>query len=87
MITFPKNGYVLTVVGKARAQELKIYLNGIGGGETPRTIDSGTRAANNGHVVLGRRYFSNPGNWATFIMDDLIILDEALPENLVKMIL
>ena len=83
----PEKWVRLTVVGKARAQELKIYLNGIGGGETPRTIDSGTRAAKNGHVVLGRRYVSNPGNWATFIMDDLIIWDEALPENLVKMIL
>ena len=81
----PEEWVRLTVVGEAHAAELRIYLNGIGG-----LAETGTPAlhedANNGHVVLGRRYVSSAGNYATFVMDDLIIWDEALPDNLVKMI-
>ena len=74
-----------TVVDEGQGTPLWEYLNGVGSGsttgETPLRND-----ADNGNVVLGRRYVSNGGNWTTFTIDDLIIWDEVLSDELLAMI-
>ena len=80
----PKTWVRFTVVGDGPRVPMRAYLNDVRSEIRSTTaVRSGT---NNGHVVLGRRYVSRNGNYATFRIDDLIIWDEALSDELVAMI-